>query len=140
MNLIPRGLCCLCMKRGYQHTAYHPIRIAKKLPAAMRDLVDGWGCQTCGLAPEGAYAVACHRCIEIYNFLYQAGAYAQALAEIKTYIPDAVRGDQRRWPVSDLLEEHRCNIQVHDEREGIQQQTTATFPDRPIAPAGTRVI
>jgi hypothetical protein len=89
------GPCCICLGE---------VGVTSIVMLPVRGLVPGhgWGCVTCGLSPEGAFAVLCEECTEDW----QAGA--QIRFACRGYL--ATDG---RVPIEQLTEPHEHDLDQH---------------------------
>ena len=89
------GPCCACGAEG--RTVRNIIMLQYKAPEAGT----GWGCATCGLAPDGALAVICDACF-------------QAEAEIQFAILGYAT-NKERIPIDLLKGDHAHDLKYHPE-------------------------
>jgi hypothetical protein len=58
MSGVNLGGCCMCSGPG----ARNILMLHRRAPVAGH----GWGCAQCGLPPDGAAAVLCDECLDLY--------------------------------------------------------------------------
>jgi hypothetical protein len=93
------GPCCIC--EGTRNVR-NIVAIAKQSPHGQ-----GWGCVVCNLAPIGASAIVCDKCIE--NF---------SAGQLRFYcVPDGDDYVSGRAPTTELEQqpEHKHNMELHQD-------------------------
>lgn len=87
------GPCCACGKTG------HSVRNIVALPFKAPQPGTGWGCTTCALPLDGAFAVVCDHCLHVHTPLQ--------------FAVDGLVADKGRTPIEQLCEPFRHDKHAH---------------------------
>jgi hypothetical protein len=96
------GSCCICEKKGKR------VRNLIALDRLAPEPGKGWGCLTCDLPSDGAYAVLCDECPKLYQ---------KNKAAIKLIV-SGYPSENKRVPIEKLAAgEFKHNLEAHEIEE-----------------------